>query len=145
MNKLSTFFHGSETHLGVFYPDHYLLAIFPNYQEADQALRKFVHSSGRQGAAIAVPGHEMVLFAEDHSFRQGLWGWVMTGLSRAFGTEAVYADRDLALARQGAALLAVHCPTRTDKNDAWNCLRSTHPLAARYYSFGGLEHLTGDV
>jgi hypothetical protein len=145
MTRLSAFFHGSETHLGVFYPEHYLLAVFSSFPEADQALRKFLHASGRQGAAIAVPGAEVILFAEEHSWKQGLWGWIMTSISRAFGTEAVYADRDLDMARRGAALLAVHCPTRTDKNNAWNCLQSTHPLAARYYAFGGLEHLAGDA
>jgi len=68
----------------------------------------------------------------------------MTELSRIFATEAVYADKDLAAARKGAAFLAVHCPDEENKNMAWKVLEPRHPLVARYYSLGGIEHLTGE-
>jgi hypothetical protein len=61
-----------------------------------------------------------------------------------FGTEAAYADRDLAAAKKGAAFLAVHCPNQKIKTDVWRLLEMIHPLVARYYQFGGIEHLAGE-
>jgi hypothetical protein len=40
MNRLSAFFKGRGTQLGLFYPEHYLLAVFPNLAQADRAQEK---------------------------------------------------------------------------------------------------------
>lgn len=37
MNRLSAFFKGRDTHWGLFYPEHHLLAVFPNLAQADRA------------------------------------------------------------------------------------------------------------
>jgi hypothetical protein len=34
MSQLATFFNGSDTRLGVFYPEHFLIAIFPDVEQA---------------------------------------------------------------------------------------------------------------
>ena len=65
----------------------------------------------------------------------------MTDLSRALGTGAVYSDQDLAAARNGAGFVAVICPDETVKTEVWNLLKDAHPIAARYYAPGGIEHL----
>jgi len=147
MSRLSTFFKESDTAFGIFYPKHYLLAIFPNLTEANRAKEELNHA-GRVEDAISASGAEVVRFAEDHLLKDGLWGMLMTELSRAFGTEASYADDDLAAAKKGSAFLAVHCPTEKLKIEAWKVLEPRHPLVARYYSFGGvfdgIEHLAGE-
>ena len=145
MSTLAGFFHGSDTQLGVFYPVHYLVAIFPTLREALLARETLVHSVEPDDHAIVVSGEDLVLFAEEHGQKHGLWGLFMTALSRAFGSEAAYLDRDLEMARHGAAVLAVYCPTHDDKCATWTCLRHASPRAARYYSFGGIEHLAGEV
>jgi hypothetical protein len=144
MNRLSTFFKGADTHFGVFYPRHYLLAIFPNRAEADRAKEKLRHAGCVEEDVISVSGDEVVHFAEDHWLKDGPWGALMTLLSRMFGTEAAYADRDLAAAKNGAAFIAVHCPSEKIKTDVWRSLETIHPLVARYYQFGGIEHLAGE-
>jgi hypothetical protein len=143
MSRLSTFFKKSDTEFGVFYPKHYLLAVFPDLAEANGANAK-LNRSGHFHDIISVPGEEVVRFAEDHLLEDGLWGAMMTELSRTFGTEAIYADKDLAVAKKGAAFVAVHCPSDAAKNEAWKILEPTHPLVARYYSFGGIEHFVGE-
>jgi hypothetical protein len=144
MNRLSTFFKGADTHFGVFYPTHYLLAIFPNRAEADRAQEKLRRAGCVEEDVISVSGDEVVHFAEDHWLKDGPWGALMTWLSRMFGTEAAYADKDLAAAKNGAAFIAVHCPTTKIKTDAWRLIETIHPLVARYYQFGGIEHLAGE-
>jgi hypothetical protein len=49
------------------------------------------------------------------------------------------------MARQGAAFLAVYCPTEEAKIAVWKCLEPACPVVARYYSLGGIEHLSGEA
>ena len=145
MSRLSTFFQDKDIEFGVFYPKHCILAAFENLADADRA-REAVASVGLAAKnVISVSGAEVVEFAENHMLKDGLWGAMMTELSRIFGTEAVYADKDLAAAKKGAAFLAVHCPTEEAKILAWKALEPAHPVVARYYSFGGIEHLAGET
>ncbi len=145
ISRLSTFFKGAGTEFGVFYPKHYLLAIFPNLVEADHAKEQLNRAGRVDEDVISVPGKEVVHFTEEHSLKDGLWGALMTELSRVIGTEAEYADKDLAAAKKGAAFVAVYCPTEEIKTEVWRVLEPTHPLVARYYSFGGIEHLAGET
>jgi hypothetical protein len=104
ISRLSTFFKNGDTQLGVFYPKHYLLAIFPNLAEADLAKEELNHAGRVEEDVISVSGEEVVHFAEDHLLKDGLSGVLMTKLSRMFGTEALYAEKDLEAAKKGAAL-----------------------------------------
>ena len=145
MSQLSTFFKDADVEFGVFYPKHCLLAVFENLAEADRAREGLTRSGRVRDDVISVSGEEVVRFAEDHLLKDGLWGVMMTELSRMFGTEAVYADKDLAAAKRGAAFLAVHCANEAVKTEVWKSLEPRHPLVARYYSFGGIEHLAGET
>ncbi len=144
MSRLSRFFKSGDTEFGVFYPKHYLLAIFPNLAEADRAKQELSIVGRVDEDVISASGEEVVQFADEHLAKDGVWGMLMTELSRAIGTEAAYAEKDLEAAKQGAAFVAVHCPDEKAKTDAWKVLEPRKPLAARYYSFGGIEHLTGE-
>jgi hypothetical protein len=143
-SRLSTFFKGADTEFGVFYPTHYLLAVFANLAEANHAKEELNHAGRVDEDVISVSGEEVAQFAEEHLLKDGLWGMLMTELSRIFGTEASYTEKDLAAAKKGAAFVAVHCPVERLKTEAWKFLESRHPLVARYYSFGGIEHLAGE-
>jgi hypothetical protein len=145
MSRLSTFFEGADVEFGVFYPKHCLLAVFENLAEADRAKEGLTRAGFAREDVLSVSGEDVVRFAEDHLLKDGLWGVMMTELSRMFGTEALYADKDLAAAKKGAAFLAVHCPTDEIKIKAWKALESRDPIVARYYSFGGIEHLAGET
>ncbi len=145
MSRLATFFKSKDIEFGVFYPKHCILAAFENLADADRAKQQLVHAGLAAEDVISVPGEEVVQFADDHFLKDGLWGMLMTQLSRIIGTEAVYADKDLAAARKGAAFLAVHCPSDEAKIQAWKSLELTHPIVARYYSFSGIEHLAGEA
>jgi len=144
MSRLSTFFKEADTEFGIFYPKHYLLSAFSNLEDAEHGRKELTSSGTKNEDVISVSGEEVVHFAEDHLVKDGLWGLLMTEFSRVIGTEASYADNDLAAAKKGAAFVAVHCATEDAKIAAWRVLKPTHPLTARYYSAGGIEHLAGD-
>ena len=145
MSRLAAFFKDGGTRLGVFYPSHYLLAVFPNLEASDVAKRDLVKAGVTDAEVISASGEEVVEFAANQVLDDGITGFFMSKLSRAIGTETAYADNDLAAAKSGAAFIAVHCPTDELKTKAWNSLEPQHPISARYYSFGGIEHLAGDT
>jgi hypothetical protein len=144
MSRLSDFFHGDDTQFGIFYPNHYIVAAFPSKLAADHAISELRNSGRAKEDVIAASGDEVVQFAEDHWINDGLWGKLMESVSRLIGTEAAYADKDLAAARAGTAFIAVHCPTDKLKSDAWGVLAPQHPLVARYYHWDGIDHLAGE-
>lgn len=145
MNPLSEFFKETSNETGVFYPNHYLVAVFRDFTEAETAQQDLTSAGFLSENVIAVPGEEVVRFAESHLLKDGLWGVLMREVSRSIGTEAAYADRDLAAAKSGAAFVAVRCSDEKLKDKAWRSLEPRRPLAARYYSSGGIEHLTGEL
>jgi hypothetical protein len=145
MTELHSFFQGADHYLGVFYPNGYLLAMFPDMTDADHAAKDLRFSGLFQpDEVMTASGIEVMIHGHEHT-RSPL-GALMTGVSRLIGTEAYWADRDMEMARKGCALLAVHCPSEQSKNSVWDRLRMHHPLSARYYSvgLGGIEHLAGD-
>ena len=144
MSRLSAFFKDADSELGVLYPRHHIIAVFPSLSEADGAKAELKNAGCTDEDVITVSGEEMLQFVEEHSRKVGLSGAVMTGLSRIIGTEAEYTDKDVAEAKKGAAFLAVHCRTKENKTEVWKLLEARHPLLARYYSLGGIEHLAGE-
>ena len=144
MSQLATFFKGADTRLGVFYPDHALIAIFPNIKLAQNAKGKLGVAGFSDDEALVVPGADLIDLVHEESARGGALGYLTKKVSRFLHTEVAYTDHDLICAKRGAAVLAVHCRDERTKKTAWHLIESTDPLAARYYTIGGIEHLVGE-
>jgi hypothetical protein len=145
VTALSEFFHGSDARFGIFYPTGYLMAAFPDLETAQHAARKLEFSGFSREEVLAVPGEEVVLLAEEERGKVGLWGLMIQELSRFIATEEVYTDRDLKLARAGAAFLVVHCRTDKGKREAWEIVQPFDPIVARHYALDGIEHFKGEI
>lgn len=146
MTELHTFFQGADNYLGVFYPNGYLIAMFPDLTIAQEAAKDLQFSGLFQpDEVLAVAGIEVIRHGLEHTLTP--WASLLTGLSRMIGTEAYWADRDQKMSRDGCALLAVHCPHEVARKAAWERIERFDPLSARYYSvgLGGIEHLAGDL
>jgi hypothetical protein len=141
MSLLANFFKESDTKLGVFYPLHYLLAVFGDLDTALRSATKLRQAGFDEDEVIAVEGREIIELAKEET---GPGNFLMQSLSRFFATEQMSHDSDLELAQHGAAFLAVHCPTEHTKQEAWMALKPEAPIAARYYAGDGIEHLAGD-
>jgi hypothetical protein len=140
MSTLKEFFKESDTQLGVFYPKHYLIAVFRHFKTAQQAVAK-LRLAGFADEAIAVAGEDVLQLTKEET---GPGSFLMQAVSRFFATEQASHDSDLQLAAQGAAFVAVHCPLEKTKHEAWRVLEAEGPLAARYYANDGIDHLAGD-
>jgi len=141
MSTLKGFFKESDTQLGVFYPKHYLIAVFRHLATAQQAVAKLRLAGFAEDEAIAVAGEDVLELTKEES---GPGSVLMQAVSRFFATEQVSHDRDLDLAARGAAFVAVHCPLPKTKDEAWKVPETEDPLAARYYASDGIDHLAGD-
>lgn len=144
-STLATFFKGSDTQFGIFYPIDYVVAVFPDIAIARRAEHALGFGGFLEDDVISVPGEEVIRFAEEHLQNSSLWGMLMRQLSRIFATEEVYADYDLILARAGAAFLAVYCPTEKRKDEAWEIIEPFDPIKARHYALDGIEHFRGEL
>ena len=144
-SPLTTFFKGSDTKFGIFYPTDYLVAVFPNMTAARGAEKALGMNGVLDEDVITVPGEEVVRFAEDHLQHTGIGGMLMQQLSRMFATEEVYSDHDLQLAKAGSPFLAVYCPDEKSKQSAWALIQPFEPLVARHYKLTGVEHFKGEL
>jgi hypothetical protein len=138
---LKGFFKESDTQLGVFYPKHYMIAVFKDLTAARKAAAKLRLAGFAEDEAIAVAGDDVLELTKEEA---GPGSVVMQAVSRFFATEQVTHDRDVDLAGKGAAFVAVHCPLPQNKDEAWTVLAREAPLAVRYYANDGIDHLAGD-
>ena|SRR5579862_7051330 len=141
MASVSSFFKESDTQLGVFYPKHYLIAVFEDPQKGIEAEQKLLAAGFAGDETRTFQGPEMIALIQGEDT---VGSSVIRGLSRLLATEEVYTDHDLRLARLGASFVAVHCRGEQLKERAWRVLEAEEPEAARYYAASGIEHLAGD-
>ncbi|MEO8028066.1 MAG: hypothetical protein ABI823_16395 [Bryobacteraceae bacterium] len=130
--------------MGIFHPTGYTVAIFPDLAQSEHAAAQLHYAQFDDTDVIAVSGDEMLKSADQRVGEQGVWGYLMRELSAILGTEAVYTERDLNLATEGAGFAIVHCSSDEAQKIAWRVLEPLSPLAARHYARSGIQHLAGD-
>lgn len=127
--------------LGTFYPKRHLIAAFASMGPA-RAAETTLHEIGfGDREARAIPGREMRQLMQELHAQAGLWGEVMSRLSRALGTEQVFVDHDNRLAHEGAAFLAVYCPNESEAGRIRDLLMRFDPISMRRYLTGGIQSL----
>jgi hypothetical protein len=141
MSELTEQFSGSASSFGVLYPMHHFLALVPNEAAAVGAAQELMAAGFPEGDVVEFAPEVFVNLVEAHRENKGLWNHFLESLSRMAGTEAAYIDLDLALARGGAAALAVHAEDEASKEQALAILKRWNPLAMRYYAHLSIEVL----
>jgi hypothetical protein len=140
MSRLSAFFKETHTALGVFYPLHCLIAVFPNLDAAQQVGRNLRNAGFAEDEVIAVEGSEFIELEKEET---NLGNFLMQALSRFLAAEQISTDHNIEFADRAAAFVVVHCPTEKAKKEAWDVIQASAPLAAHYYSKGSVDHLAG--
>ena len=141
MTSLTNFFKETDSNLGVFYPTHYIIATFPSFDKTREAAQELRKAGFSEDEVLALPGSEVVKYFEEFRAHSGLWAGVMTMLSRGFGTEQVFADNDVELARAGAGFLAVYCPDDAVAARVRAAVAPFDPRAMHWYESGGIQSL----
>lgn len=138
---LWNFFDVTDSSFGVFYPMKFIVAMFPSFDSAKAAESALQGAGFTDDEVLAAPAVEVVRFFEELRLRTGLWGEMMDGLSRAFGTEAVFVANDVAWARKGAAFLAVYDPLETESSRLRELVAPFEPISMQRYGAGSIESL----
>ncbi len=89
----------------------------------------------------AVPGSDLLDYFTEMHQHSGMWGSVMTELSRLIGTEAAFEDNDARQARQGAGFVAVHCSTEAEAQRIHCIVKPFDPIAMQWYWSGAIRSL----
>lgn len=141
MSELAEFFREGRSVLGVFYPLHYMIAVFPDVAKARHAARDLAFNGFPADEAAAFEGKE---FVEMESEKTSLWGFFMKAISRSMTSEQNVTDHLIDFAQDGRAFLMVHCPDVASKERAWEIVEKEDPIAAHYYTRGYVDHLKCD-
>jgi hypothetical protein len=141
MTTLTNFFKESDSKLGVFYPKHYIVATFPTIAGTEEAAQVLRNAGFSQSDVLAIPGSQILKYFEEFQSNSGLWAGAMTMLSRAFGTEQLFADADVQSAHAGAGFLAVYSPDQASTDRVKALLVPFGPRAMHWYEAGGIQCL----
>jgi hypothetical protein len=141
MTTLTNFFKESDSTLGIFYPKHYIIAAFPTFEKTKQAVQALRIAGFSDQEVLAIPAPELLKYFEEFRANSGLWAGVMTMLSRAFGTEQVFADNDVERALAGEGFLAVHSPDEAVTARIRAVLEPFEPRAMHWYETGCIQTL----
>ena len=141
MSQLATLLKDSDTRFGVFYPKKYIIATFPSYGDALAAHDALKHTGFSEEEIRAVPGSDVLEFFKEVREHTGIWGDLMTQLSRFFGTEAAFADNDVQFARSGAGFVAVHCEKEAEARRIHDLMAPFRPLSMQWYLNSAIRSL----
>jgi len=140
-SRLWAFFSVSDASFGVFYPRQHIMAVFPSFDLAKQAEITLQQAGFREDEVLAIRGQELLTFLDELRDYEGLWGALMSRLSRIFGTEEVFVDHDIRRARGGAGFLAVYCPDDAAADRIQAMLQPLGPLTMQRYLAGGIQSM----
>ena len=141
MSSITDRFSGNASSFGVLYPTDYVLAVVGNGGVAQSAHDALVANGFPAEDVIDFPPAEYVSLVEAHRENKHLWGQFMESVSRTMGTEAVYVDLVLELARNGSGVVAVRVQGEEEKKKAREILNTFAPKAMRYYASLSIEVL----
>ncbi len=139
MSQLTERFSGNASSFGMLYPTNYILAVMAHDEAAKQAQDALVANGFPTDDVIDFSPEEYVSLVESHRENKELWAQFMESVSRSMGTEAVYLDLDLELARGGAGMVAVLVHEEEGKQKAREILERFRPLAMRHYAKLSIE------
>ena len=141
MSELTKLFPERETRLGIFYPTDYIVAVFKSFNDAKSAHDALRHAGFADDETRAVPGSDVLDYFDELSQETGVWGWLMTELSRVIDTEAHFLDADIRAAKRGAGFLVVHCLTEPDSARIRELVAPSRPIAMQWYTAGAVQSL----
>ncbi len=117
---------GLPTEFGVFYPNGYIVAAFPQ-QEAAQQVQRDLFTGGYDQADCRLATSENVIRSAQSHLKNASW---LKGLGKSGDLE----QQHLEAAKRGCTFLVVYAPTKLDTERAMNVIRRVpFELAHRYH------------
>jgi hypothetical protein len=113
VSQLGTFFNGTDTRLGVFYPDHSLIAMFQNLGQAHAAILSLCGAGFSDDEVLAASGADLSDLVHEESAGNGPLGYLITAVgvqtsARCRGDDSV-SRRNRGSAEVGFLSTRSHC------------------------------------
>jgi hypothetical protein len=134
------FFKEQDTSFGVFYPLHYVVAVFDTPERAEQVRQAFIDAGFAEDDVASATGGFVTSKLESMTAATWLERFKI-GFASFLGTELGYIDDDRKLAQRGCAFLFVYTPDDDSIKRAEALLQRAHPLSARRYDHAGIRRL----
>lgn len=134
------FFKDSDTSFGLFYPLHYTIAAFDDFEHAQSARDRFL-SDGFSDEDVATASGPFVVNELESEEGAAWYDRLRAGIARIIGTEAGFLDDDIQLARRGGAFLFVYTPDDDSAERSRRLIEALAPVFARRYHRAGIESM----
>jgi hypothetical protein len=142
MTTAASFFkRDASQKLGVFYPTDYMVATFVSDEIAKRARQRLEENGIKSDDIVVLTGHDFIALSNEIHDEASTWSKFSAGVSKIVGTEELQLDFDLKHAQNGAAFLAVYCPTQEEGQRLFNLLRNLSPLSMRRYSRYAIDRM----
>lgn len=138
------FFKQSDTSFGTFYPRHYIVAGYPNFDAAQAAENAFTASGTSGNDVRAATGDFVVNRLEAHREANRMER-TEASVAGFAGTETDYLQTDAELAHRGGAFLFFYAPDDEHVQHARTIFATHRPTFARRYLKVAIERLIEPV
>ncbi len=138
---ISSFFTESDSSMGLFYPLHCILAVYPTPQAAVESRNALLRFGVDPAEALALSPTEALTFLQQFREKSGIPGDVSRSVSRFLGDDTSFADRDIDNARLGCGFLFVHAKLASELKNYSEIAKSFQPFEMRYYRDAAIESL----
>jgi hypothetical protein len=133
MTLNSKSFKGGEASFGIFYPTGYVLSVFQDGAQADEAVAALGRAGFTSDDIVPGSGSDMLALSQELRAMHGLLIAFERFLSQRLGDEANAEDELVVLAGAGNAFLAVYAPDDAATARVVNCTRGLEPVVLRKF------------
>jgi hypothetical protein len=107
--RAADFKHG-DSEFGIFYPTGYVLSVFADSAQADQAVSALRAAGFETDDLVVANGAEVLEYSREMRANRGLFSRFEHFVSSLYGDEGTLADELVQLAERGHKFVAVHAP-----------------------------------
>jgi hypothetical protein len=133
MTLNSKSFKGGQASFGIFYPTGYVLSVFQNGADADEAAEALGRAGFTPDDMVSASGTDMLELSNELRAVHGLLIAFERFLSEHLGDEANAANELVDLADAGDTFLAVYAPNDAATARVADCTRAFEPVVMRKF------------
>lgn len=141
MNPTNSFFTGSTTSFGIFYPTEYVVIGFDSGNSAKIAFASILNAGYQIDEARIFEGTDVLSQLAEIKNNLSMWERLKQWFATSIGEEAHFLDQDIAHAESGGAFIAIYSPDDRETYRLQRMMLRFHPLFMRRYLKLGIQRL----
>jgi len=126
-------FQGGDTEFGIFYPNGYVLSVFPDAAHADRAVAALRDAGFATNDLVVATGADVIEYSNEMRAHAGLFSRFERFVAGLYGGEATLADELVGLAEEGHMFVAIHAPDDAATTRAAEAVHASAPVVLRKF------------